>query len=120
MYCKVCSGPFTSYKTWDLPNMEDVDTKWLNDAIIEYTEKNTKVNVCYYDGYGRFEDEKGTEYDVVEDEYAGKAKVYHKLCENRTLPKATVNAVKQYQQQHFDIDKMIADGNQALLQKPTQ
>lgn len=119
MYCKVCGGPFTSYESWDLPNMEDIDTTWLSDAIIEY-ETGAKVNVCYYDGYGRFEDDKGTEYDVVEDEYDGKVKVYHKLCENRALPKATVNAVKQYHQQHFAIDEMIADGEQALLKKPTQ
>lgn len=118
MYCKVCGGPFTSYESWDLPNMEGIDTTWLNDAIIECNEENIKVNVCYYDGYGRFEDAKAVEYDVVEGEYDGKVKVYHKLCENRALSKATVNAVKQYQQQHFDIDKMIADGNQALLQKP--
>jgi hypothetical protein len=119
LYCDVCSGPFTSYKTWDLPNMQHADTTWLSDAIIEYYETKTKVNVCYYDGYGRFEDQQGTEFDVGEKQYDKEVKVYHKLCENRVVDIHTRNKIKSYQQQHFDIDGMIADGNQTLLNKPS-
>jgi hypothetical protein len=99
--------------------MQHADTTWLSDAIIEYYETKTKVNVCYYDGYGRFEDQQGTEFDVGEKQYDKEVKVYHKLCENRVVDIHTRNKIKSYQQQHFDIDGMIADGNQTLLNKPS-
>jgi hypothetical protein len=99
--------------------MEQTDTTWLNDAIIEYYETKTKVDVCYYDGYGRFEDKQGTEFDVGEKQYNKQVKIYHKSCENRVVDNHTRNKIKYYQQQHFDIDAMIADGNQTLLNKPS-
>lgn len=118
MYCNVCSGPFTSYQSWDLPNIESLDTTWLTEATIEYYATGQKVNVVYYDGYGRFEDKEGTEYDVVEAAYEKKVAVYHKLCKNRKVSSEHNLTMKRYQDQHFDIDKMIADGREALLDKP--
>lgn len=115
IYCNCCGAPFTSYKNWDLPAMEGIDTEWLNDAIIEYYDTNTKVNVCYYDGYGRFEDANGQEYDVAEMQYNRQVKVYHKLCKPNKVPSP---AMSRYQQQEFDIFKMIEDGQQGLLNKP--
>lgn len=117
IYCDVCHGPFTTYKSWGLKPLEGIDTDWLADAIIEYN-ANTKVNVCYYDGYGRFENAVGEEFDVAEKQYNREIKVYHKLCENRAIDTRTRNKMKSYQEQFFDIDAMIADGNQALLNKP--
>lgn len=119
LYCDVCGGPFKSYQTWNLHNMQHIDTEWLADAIIEYYDTQTKVNVCYYDGYGRFEDKQGTEFDVGEMQYNKQVKIYHKLCENRMVDIGTRNKVKSYQEQFFDIDAMIADGNHALINKPT-
>lgn len=99
--------------------MDGIDTDWLTKAEIHYYETNTKVDVVYYDGYGSFEEADETEHDVVELVYQKKANVYHKLCVKR---KSTVDMlkIKQYQEQFFDIDKMIKDGNQALLVSPPQ
>lgn len=113
IYCNGCGAPFTSYKNWDLPQMEGIDTEWLTDAIIEYYATNTKVKVCYYDGYGRFEDKDGAEYDVAEMQYNREVKIYHTLCENK-IPSP---AIRRYQEQHFNIFKMIEDGKQAVLNK---
>ncbi len=117
MYCNVCGGPFTPYNIKDYPAIGDVDTAWLNDAIIEYnqTTNNLKVNVCYYDSYGRFEEADGTEHDVIEGVLGEDIKVYHKLCESQT-PSRKLKFI--YQQQFFDIDRLIKDGKAKLLEKP--
>ena len=110
MYCCVCGGPFTSYSAEDYPKLDKIDTKWLDDAIIEYN-NGMKVQVCYYDGYGRFEDTNQVEYDVGLQEYNRELKVYHKLCDG----KKPTNALKNYQQQHFDIELLIKQKKQTLL-----
>jgi len=118
MYCCVCGGPFTAYSAKSYPNhpqMHTIDTEWLKDAIIEYN-NGTKVSVCYYDGYGRFEDSSNVEYDVVEQEYNRELKVYHKLCDGKK-PKTVL---KKYQQQFFDIDLLIKQNNHSLLDKLKQ
>ena len=112
MYCFVCGGPFTSYPAQSYPQMVDIDSKWLEDAIIEFND-GTKAHVNYYDGYGRFYDKSNVEYDVVEQEYTKDVKVYHKACQG----KQRSNELKRYQQQHFDIDLLIKDKKQSMLSK---
>jgi hypothetical protein len=112
MYCCVCAGPFTPYHVEHYPEMKNIDTKWLSDAIIEFND-GKKANVNYYDGYGRFQDDNEVEYDVVEIEYTKQVKVYHKACEG----KQSTNTLKKYQQQHFNIDLLIKNNKQNLLQK---
>lgn len=119
LYCKICGGPFVSFEGWDLNDMDDIDTSWLVDAVIEYYETGTKINVCSYDDYGCFEDKNGVVYDVADDEDEGKVGLYHKLCENRTLTDDAYTIVSEYQEQHFDIERMISDGNQEFLHKPS-
>ena len=121
MYCKVCSGPFVSYKGWDLPNMEGINTDWLTNAMIHYHETGEEVEVVYYDGYGRFEDAKGVEYDVVELQHNNKVSVTHKLCKGRKMSDNNLQTMKNYGQyeQFFNIDKIIQDGNQGLLHTPS-
>lgn len=118
IYCNVCHGPFTNYNSWGIKELQGIDTAWLTDAIIEYHDTNNKVQVCYYDGYGRFENAEGEEFDVVEKLYMGEVKVYHKLCENRVVDTHTRNKMKSYQEQFFDIDTMIAHGDQTHLETP--
>lgn len=119
MYCSICDGPFVNYNSWDLPGMEGIDTEWLTKAMIHYYDTNTKVNVIDYDDDGRFEEADGTVHDVVELVDTEKAVVYHTLCVNRK-PTEHMNVISDYCEQHFDIERMIEDGNQRLLAPPVQ
>lgn len=119
MYCDVCGASFTSYNPQYYPEMTGIDTKWLDDAIIEYYHKyddkeyTARVNVSCYDSYGRFEDKNGVEHDVVEKHYNKELKIYHSLCKGKQPNKL----FKKYQQQHFDIDQLIIDGKKHMLDK---
>lgn len=112
IYCDVCAGPFTPYNCKYYPGIADVDTAWLDEAIIEYDNK-VKIPVSNYNSYGAFTDKNGTEHIVAEKQYYKEVKVYHTVCEFKT-PK---RHLKGYQQQHFNIDKVIEDNNQHLLNK---
>lgn len=112
MYCDVCGAPFTPYEPKYYPVMNNVDTTWLNDAVIEFYNKQ-KVYVCYYDGYGRFEDKQGNEYDVIEKHYNKEVKIYHTICQSNQKS----HDLLKYQQQYFDIERLIKDGKKHLLDK---
>lgn len=115
-YCCMCGAPFVSYTSWDIPQFVDIDTEWLKEALMEFY-SGEQVEVCYYDGYGRFEDKKGASYDVIdEDTNERTARVYHKACSGRQS--LDITKMKKYQQQEFDIDAMIADNAQHLLINP--
>jgi hypothetical protein len=114
MYCCVCGGPFTPYPTEHYPEMKNIDTKWLADAIIEFND-GKKASVNYYDGYGRFQDSNEVEYDIVENEYNKEVKIYHRLCQG----KQRTNTLKKYQQQHFNIDLLIENNKQNILDSTT-
>ena len=115
-YCSCCGAPFISYTSWKIPQLEGIDTEWLKDALMEFY-SGEQVEVCYYDGYGRFEDNKGVSYDVIdEDTLERKARVYHKACSGSRS--SDITRIKKYQQQEFAIDAMIADNAQNLLMKP--
>lgn len=114
MYCCVCGGPFTSYPPEYYPEMQHIDTTWLDEAIVEDTATGETVIVSEYDAYGRFTDKHGVEHDVVEKEYNSEVKVYHTACANK--PKTQL--LKKYQQQEFDIDRLVKQGRQQLLSKP--
>ena len=119
VFCTTCGGPFNSYTSWELPNMQGIDTEWLKDAFIEYYENDKcvkQVRVSYYDGYGRFEEPDGVEHDVIEAIYEGKVKMIHRLCKDRK--DTPVKELRKYQQQFFDIDAIIEDNKQHLLQRP--
>lgn len=114
MYCDSCGAPFTSYNPKYYPDMVNVDTIWLEEAIVEYYNKgNLKVHVSKYDSYGRFEDGNGKEHDVVGGVYDGHIKVYHKLCEGR--PRS--NKFRAYQEQFFNIERMIKQNKHNMLDK---
>lgn len=119
IYCAVCGGPFTNYSSWNLPKLENIDTKWLDEAILEYYENDKKIQeatVRDYDAYGNFTDEFGVEHDVVEAAYSKKVVTVHKACHGRTVPRIT--PLNKYQEQFFNIDRLIADGKQHMLSKP--
>ena len=101
--------------------MAGIDTKWLDDAVVEYYEKdNLKVNVKDYDAYGRFVDQSGNEHDVIGDFHDGKLAVYHKLCDEKT-PQHKFTCYDQFfplerlikQDRHKNLDKsaMFGDSN---------
>lgn len=119
MYCDVCGAPFNSYNPTYYPEMNGIDTKWLDDAVLEYyytsDNKDYKVyvEVSDYDSYGRFEDKNGVEHDVVEKHYNKQVKIYHSLCKGKQPNKM----FRKYQQQHFDIDHLVKDGNKYMLDK---
>jgi hypothetical protein len=115
MFCNICGGPFTSFDVKYYPDMNNIDTKWLQDAVVEYYDTNRKVEVCYYDGYGRFEEKNGTEHDVIEAVYDKKVVVYHKICQS--MKSNTSGMFRKYQQQFFNIDGMIKDKNHHMLDK---
>jgi hypothetical protein len=113
MYCDVCGASFTSYNLTHYPGMTGIDTQWLNNAIIEYYNNAECVEVSNYDGYGRFEDKNGVEHDVVEKYYNKEVGIYHSLCKG----KHPYNMFKKYQQQHFDIQKLVRSGKHHMLDK---
>lgn len=118
-YCFVCGAPFTSFNSYKIEQLKDIDTDWLADAVLEYYKdgKVTKhVSVCYYDGYGRFEDKAGTEYDVLDAIYDKEVKVLHTACQAKSSPKGS--SLRKYQQQFFMIDALVADNKQHMLIKP--
>jgi hypothetical protein len=110
MYCCFCGSPFTPYQVEHYPEMKNIDTQWLADAIIEFHDGDKKY-VNYYDGYGRFFDKDAVEYDIVESENKKDVKVYHKSCQG----KQGSNTLKKYQQRHFNIDMLIKNNEQKLL-----
>jgi hypothetical protein len=112
MYCIKCGCPFNSFNPKYYPEMTGIDTTWLDDAVVEYYESNLKVNVSNYDSYGRFTDKDGVEHDVIEDNYNGKVKVCHKLCDEKSPKhKFTCN------DQHFPIEKIIKQNKHVHLDK---
>jgi hypothetical protein len=114
MYCKVCGAPFTPYQSTDFPQMEGVDTNWLGEVIVEYS-NGDKVYATGYDSYGRFTSvTTGKIVDVGLAACDSNLKVYHKLCEGNKTPS---NKFRIYQQQHFDIFTMIANNRHHLLDK---
>lgn len=120
LYCVVCGGPFTNYQSWNIAELKDIDTTWLKDAMLEYYKDGKKVREAQatdYDSYGRFIDfTTGQELDVVEDVYYKKVLVFHKACHGRPVPR--VVPLLRYQEQHFDVDRLVADGNHNMLRKP--
>lgn len=114
MYCDVCGASFTSYNPKYYPEMTGIDTKWLDDVVIEYYNNDVQyVEVSNYDSYGRFEDKNGNEHDVVEKYYNNEVRIYHSLCKGKKPNKL----FQKYQQQHFDIDQLIKNGKKHMLDK---
>jgi hypothetical protein len=131
MYCDVCGGPFSSYKSWNLPGLQEhgIDTDWLSEAIIEYYTKGKEgkegkkvqeVTVRDYDAYGNFTDDAGLEHDVGEAQYNKEVRVIHTACLGKPVPRLPCfTPLSAYQEQFFDIDRLIADGKQHMLRKPS-
>lgn len=121
MYCCVCGGPFTNYTSWKIQELASIDTTWLDEAVIEYYnkegQKTSEVDVNDYDAYGRFTDPKTrNEHDVVALVYEQKARLYHKACHGR--PTQARAPLKRYQGQFFNIEALVKAGQQDLLKKP--
>lgn len=114
-YCRVCGAPFVSFASWNIPKLKRIDTNWLTNAVMEFY-SGKRVGVCYYDGYGRFEDDKGVVYNTINETYELQARVYHKACAGRTS--SNLSAMEKYHQQEFDIKALVADNNQHLLIEP--
>jgi hypothetical protein len=125
IYCNVCGGPFCSYNSWNLPALQHagIDTDWLKEAILEYYKNNKKVQevpVSNYDSYGNFTDDAGVEHDVGEAQYNKRVLVIHKACQGKPVPRLPVSTpLSPYQEQFFDIDRLIADGKHHMLLKPS-
>jgi hypothetical protein len=118
MYCCVCGGPFTPFPVQYYPQLSGVDTKWLGNAYVNYIKgpmKGNLVKVSNYDAYGNFKDDTGKIIDVGMDESVGIVQVYHTLCVEKPVCKLRM---KKYQQQFFDVDKLIGDNNTQWLQPP--
>jgi hypothetical protein len=116
LYCDVCGASFTSYNPKYYPDMTGIDTKWLDDAVLEYNNNSNcsgYVEVSNYDSYGRFEDKNGVEHDIVEKHYNKEVKIYHSLCKGKQPNKQ----FSRYQQQHFNIDQLVKDGKKHMLDK---
>lgn len=125
MYCDVCGGPFSSYNSWNLPALQHagIDTDWLSEVIIEYYKNGQKVREVPahdYDSYGNFTDDAGVEHDVGEAQYNKQVRVIHKSCHGKPVPRSPqLTPLRGYQEQFFDIDRLIEDGKQHMLRKPS-
>lgn len=103
MYCSVCGAPFTPYNVTYYPKMAGIDTNWLGEAVVDYKNGQT-VDANNYDSYGCFTSTNGEKLNIGMQEADGEVKVYHKLCHAKTNP---INDFSEYQEQFFNIDKMI-------------
>jgi hypothetical protein len=125
IYCDVCGGPFSSYNSWNLPALQEhgIDTDWLSEAIIEYYQDRKKVRevtVRDYDAYGNFTDDAGLEHDVGEAQYNKEVRVIHTACLGKPVPRLPCfTPLSAYQEQFFNIDRLIADGKQHMLCEPS-
>jgi hypothetical protein len=100
------------------PQLNGIDTTWLKNAYVHYIKgplTGNLVKVSNYDAYGSFKDEHGNIVDVGMDESVGIVKVYHTLCVKQPVCKLRM---KIYQQQFFDVDKLVKDNNTHWLQPP--
>lgn len=113
MYCSVCGAPFTPFNTTYYPKMVGIDTNWLGEVVVDYKNGQT-VDANNYDSYGRFTSTTGQTLDVGLQEADGELTVYHKLCQGKTNP---TNDFSEYQEQFFDIEKVIRKRKHKLLDR---